>query len=338
MPMSRVATLAVVLVAACASASDPEPTGSAVASIGGSSCNPRVCGGLNPQMLDCVYFSRLSSIGQANDHDVAIVSVRRADNTPMRLVAELDRLRGVHPTTGVVLAEHKDLVGTVIQLVQAGAPAQIVIDQVHAAGAHFWVGAKSAIETYDLSYTVPGSGAPPKTLLGALVFAGDTYDPITKQVTIGPATKGWINIVCPDGVLARMHQIGHTTAAGQRLAITTTLAKRQSVLNAMTMNACGNGVSFHAPGEPLTLSESQLLQLPSSPLQEPPVTVEAIWGPEGAVCLGVPRNANTAAAVAAMVNAIAAECGAPLPSCSSMLLNWTSHGSALTGNPAGSSP
>jgi hypothetical protein len=336
--MSRVAKLAVVLVAACASGTEPERTGSGVASVGGSGCNPKVCGGLNPLLLDCVYFSRLSLAGLPNDHGVKIVSVRRADNTPMRLIADLDRLRGVDPVTGAVLAEHEALIGTVIHVSVAGSLQQIVIDHVTAAGARFWVGAQSRIETYDLSYTVPGSSGPPLTLLRAIVFTGDSYDPITKQITIGPATQGWIHIACPDSIVAKMHQIGHTSAASQRLGIVTTLAKRQAVLNAFTMNACGTGVVFTSPDEPITLSESQHLLPPTSPLQVPAVTVEAIWGPDGAVCLDVPRLANSSAAIALMVSAIAAECGAALPSCSALTGNWTTHGSALTGNPAGSSP
>jgi hypothetical protein len=336
MPNPRVARLAVVLVAACSSDPAPDRTGTGVVLIGGSGCSPSVCGDLNPMLLDCAYFSRLSSTGLPNDHGVKIVSVVRADGTAMRLIAELDRLRGVHPVTGAALADHEALVGTVITVSVADSLQHIVIDRVTAQGAHFWVGAQSSIETYDLSYTVPGVSGPPVTMLRVIAFTGDSYDPISKQVTIG--TRGWINFACPGSITAKMHLIGHTSAAAQRLGITTTLAKRQSVLNAFTMNACGTGVVFTSASEPITLSESQHLLPPTSPLQAPRVTVEAIWGPDGAVCLDVPRLANSAAMVGVMANAIEAECGAALPSCSALIADWPAYGSALTGNPAGSSP
>lgn len=339
MSQIRYLMCAVVLAGCMASSPDQPSTDDAQYTVKGTGkCMPSVCGSHSPALLECTYFSLLSSEGVANDQDVRIISVHRADGTAMRLIADLDRLRGVHPTTGAPLAEHGQLEGTVIIAMMGTATRTITIEHVALADERFWVGAFSRVEAYDLAYT-PATGVGAPQHVRAIAFTGDLYDPMTKQVSVGPATEGWINFACKDSTLYRQHLLGHTEAAQTRLGIATTLAKRQAMLNALTMNACGTGRTWTADAEPLTLTESQLLLPSSSPYQVAPATYEAIWKASGAVCVNVPRLATSAAMVTETLAAMSAECGAPMPPCTSaMLANWQLYGEVVTGNPPGSTP
>ena len=176
------------------------------------------------------------------------------------------------------------------------------------------------------------NGDPTNPMVRAIVFTGDNYDPVTKQITLGPATRGWMNLACRKSAPYKMHLIGHTTAAWARLGIWTPIDKRRAMLNAWTMNACGTGAAFTTQGTPITLTESQFLLPAASPYQVAPVTTEAIWGPDGAVCLDTPRVPSGTTLAQQTAN-IKAECQTELPSCSAMLVTWTNSGSVLTGTP-----
>jgi len=286
--------------------------------------------------MECSFWWELHSDGLPNDNGARIVSVHRADGTPMTLFADVDRLRGIDPVTHAPLADHLELTDTVIVVVIGDVTRTLQITHVALADEHFWVGTQGRIEGYDIAYT-PLIGAPVSSRV--IAFTGDRYDPLDKLVSIGPATDGWINFACKDGIVYDMHALGHTTAAQTRLGIATTLSERQSILYALTMTPCGTGTSFTTLTEPITLSESQHLLPPTSPLQVMPATYESIWGPTGAVCLNVPRLANNLVQLGAMIAGITAECGAALPACSTaQIANFPASGHVLTGNPVGSSP
>jgi hypothetical protein len=338
MPIPRLARLAVVLVAGCAAAGEPSAPATAVVAKGSPRCSPQDCGTHSKALMECSFWWELNSDGLPNDNGAQIVSVHRADGTAIQLTTDGDRLVGIDPATHAVLAAHLGLTDTVIVVVVGGVTRTLQIVHVALAEEHFWVGAQDSIEGYDIVYTpLVDPLVPKKTRV--IVFGKDRYEPVDKLVSVGPGTDGWMNFACKGGIVYEMHALGRTTAAQAPLGITTTLSERQSLLNAVTMNACGTGTSFTTLAEPITLSESQHLLPPTSPLQAMPVTYEAIWGPGGAVCLNVPRLANNAMQVGPKVAAIAAECGAALPTCSpAQLADFPSSGDVVTGNPAGSSP
>jgi len=354
MPMLRVAVLAAVLaVPACIPPDDLEPRAVVQANATDPQCPQDDCGNGNSPVINGVYFWMLSSFGAGNDQGVKISSVERYDGTAMRLIAEGDRLRGVHPVTNAPLADHQALLNTRITVSVDGLLYRIRIGYVTSSSTslpqddheHFWVGARTAVEAYEFYYTplsdpnrretplcMPLADDPENPGIRAIVFTGDNYDPVTKKITLGAATSGWMNIACHKSAPYKMHLIGHTTAASSRLGIWTTLDKRQAMLNAWTMNACGTGTAFTIQGTPITLTESQFLLPATSPFQMAPVATEAIWGPKGAVCLDTPRVPSGTTLEEQLAN-IQDECGLVLPSCSSMLTTWTSSGSVLTGTP-----
>lgn len=333
----------VLVVAAMAGACVTEPELASVAQRegGGDDNCPTVggCGGNSP-VVDGVFFWRLHLGGLANPEGVTITDVRAPGWIPMALeLVDGDRLRGIDPTTGMLMREHEDLEGTMIIVSVQGVSQVITISNVGTSS--FWVGGTQLpLETYDFTYRPPGDQQLNTPLcseaddeegrLSALVFGGDLYNPQTKNVMLVPMTSGWFNIACADSAVYKMHKIGYTTAAQTRLGITTTLVQRKAMFNAWTANVCGTGRSFTQHGERITLSEELGLLPSTSEYLYPTTTHEAIWRATGAACLDVPRLGDDPQILAE----IQAECGGTLPPpCRTMMSNWTAHGDVRTGNP-----
>jgi hypothetical protein len=266
-----------------------------------------------------------------------------------------DRLRGVTAAGNIV--EHTALVGTRIgisakvedQLKQyeiiIGGVAPIVTSGGAGPEEWFWVGAQRPIEAYDFVYTPIGTeerrplcaevdGNPSR--LRGLVFGGDLYDPRTKAITTGPETGGWFNIACLESAIYKMHKIGYTSAAQDRLGIVTTIEQRRAMLNAWTANVCGTGQPFTQPGELITLRESLDLLPPGNGYLDPldpakTQSIEAIWDETGAVCMNTARLDEDDNKI---YQKIRTACGGKLPeSCDGKVDNWAAHGLVLTGNP-----
>jgi hypothetical protein len=270
---------------------------------------------------------------------------------PMRLIAQGDHLLGVDLNTNALLAAGIDLVDTRINLTVKGAPYQIRISYVSptvVTDESYWVDTQDRIEAYDFvfhplfgpaiqqQHETPlchlAKDDPTSSMVRAIAYGGDTYDPLTKKITLGPPTVGWMNIACKDGTLYKMQESGHTNAAANRLGIWTSLDKRQALIRVFAMDACGTGEPFTVPGTMITLVESQLL-LPGTAYQPTTPRPEAIWGPQGALCLDWHRLANTATEAADIKTSIESTCGHAIPSCDSMLARWNTIGYAITGHP-----
>lgn len=314
-------------------------------------CDDDGCGGGNSPVINGVYFWSLHSFGLANN-GVAIKNVTRWDGVAMTLIAEGDRLRGIHPVTHAPLADGVALVNTRINVSVNGAPYQIRISYVSptfAVDEKFWVGSQARIEAYDFVFKPLferdarerplcnlANSDPMNPMIRAIVFTGDNYDPVSKEITLGALTNGWMNIACKDSAIYKMHEIGYTKAASDKLGIATSLDERHAMLNSWTMNACGNGTAFTKPGTKILLTESHNLLPATSPFQAVPITadnVEAIWGPDGARCLDTHRLATDPFSNDALRKAIATECGHELLSCESMVGDWDDHGYVITGAP-----
>ena len=165
----------------------------------------------------------------------------------------------------------------------------------------FWLGDADRVQTYELSYVeLPSLKAysvcanPPDKYDGsvapatwdrrfeAILFTGDRYDGATKQIwTVGgDDTTGWFNIGCAGSALAKLHLNRHTTA-GAKAPYDAKVDARQSLLNAFTANLCGTGTAFTEPGMPLRWINAAGWKSPLDPAWD----LEAVWGPDGAVCV-----------------------------------------------------
>lgn len=328
--------LAALGVAACIS--DPEVGGEPVAGsveLAGTEdpCRANVCGA-NAAMLGGVELWQLDLLARPDGGDVRITGVHRRDGAPMRLrlAGDGDRLVGVDPATGAVIAERAALEGTKLLVSAKLAPYEITVKRVAPGEQQFWVGAQLPIETYELwSRSLPGGRELPLCSRGArdpsqnhaMAFGGDLYDRETLSVTTGPSARGWVNIACANSARYKMHKIGHTSAAQARLGIQTTLAQRRAMFNAWTGNVCGTGEVL-TRRVPITVRES--LGLFESAVHDAPMSwVEAIWDEHGAVCLDDFRLEQDG-------ELLSAACGGAPPSpCSALTGLWTTHGHVQTG-------
>lgn len=304
------------------------------------------CGGNSP-VIDGIYFERLHRLGTfPNAEGVQILGVKSPGGVPMQLelvnkvgqhAEDGDRLRGLDLAGQAVIAEHNQLEGTQIKVSVKGAQYMIFIRKVHwTDGVPFWVGDKRLIETYEFRYSlIAGDGTThadlplcsgaDKGLISAIVFGGDLYDPVTMNITTGPPTYGWLNIACAESAIYKMHRIGYTEAA--QPGITTSHPQRQAMLFAWTADVCGDGASFTEQGEQITLRE-KVFEFNVWPYNDDPISYEAIWNGQGAVCLNVPRryedNAN-------LCTALKKHCNRP-PCDAAMIAQWWLYGDVLTGN------
>lgn len=165
----------------------------------------------------------------------------------------------------------------------------------------------------------------------AVLVAGERYDAVSKTVAVsGASAARWFNIACNGSALAKMKLLGYAPeSTNTKTTAVTTPAQRQATLKMITADYCGTGKSFTNVGEPLRWYNRDGTAVPA-PDAAPAESSEAIWTDKGALCLDTPRLADQESDLAA---AIAAECGAPLPSCAGLLGNWTQHGEWRTEPP-----
>ena len=136
----------------------------------------------------------------------------------------------------------------------------------------------------------------------AIVFEGDHYDVPRKRVT-PPAGNGWFNLACAGGVMAKMHLLRHTKAGSVTLSgppRQTTLGQRTAMLKMLTADYCGDGTAWTADGTPLQYMvkgwyPTQALNLDALAQAG---QIEAVWEPNGPLCLNAPRRRPTVPAVA----------------------------------------
>jgi hypothetical protein len=299
-------------------------------------CPQSQCGDGNSPVVAGVYFWRLSSYGEPNGRGVKITKVVKA-GVPMRLIAVDDELRGVDLHTGAVIVSGSQINGTTVYVSVEGKDYAIDIEYHDSYDEHFWVVPvlNQKVRVYKLTYSdaamhdrgepqqIPlcqrtDAGPANEPVLHAMVFTGDTYDPFTRKVYVTD-TEGWMNIACEASAPWKMHLMAHTTAAANRFpglpAVHTSLAQRQALLNAWTMNACGDGVAFTRQGVPISLTPQPNWLPMTSGYQPDAPTREAIWGPSGALCLDTHRLSINEEDAKTRKEAIESVCGRPLPSC-----------------------
>ncbi len=351
MRILRLAAIGPLLVASACLPADDVEVRQTVQATEPTQCDDDGCGAGNSPVIDGVYFWNLSSDAEPNDRGVSITRVEKS-NIAMRLIAVGDRLRGVHPVTGITLFEGTQLVGTRIHVSVKGVPRIIKITYVSPPDVEdesFWIQPYGKVEAYEFRFAPVGElpsrplcslakDDPEDKMIRAIVFTGDRYNPVTKEITIDhPLVSGWINIACKDSAPYKMYLSGHASFAGARLGLATSLAKRRAMLNAWTMNACGTGKAFTVSGTRITIFESQhLVGNWPSPFHDNPITLESIWSASKALCMNVHRLALDPK-YPEIRDAMASECPRP-PPCSTILgdNDWTDFdkfGYVLTGTP-----
>ena len=136
-----------------------------------------------------------------------------------------------------------------------------------------------------------------------IFFEGDHFDADHKTISATAPKDGWFNLACAGTVIAKMHLLRHTragSATSDHSPRKTTIKQRTAMLKMMTADYCGDGKAWTADGTPLLYTN------PRGWYPHPRIdvagaakdgTLEAIWGPEGALCLNAPRRLNTSRGV-----------------------------------------
>jgi hypothetical protein len=175
----------------------------------------------------------------------------------------------------------------------------------------------------------------------AVVFRGDVYDETETGVKIrsvdgtAPGEKlrldgsedDQFNIACVGTAVSKLHFLRHTSASMIAAAGKTQVAARQSMLQLLTGDYCGNGILHTINGLPLQLdyNHSPLRPVFDNVGLKDAKSVDALWSGDGsgALCLGTPRltmveaaklSGDRQAAEDALVNEIAIGCPA-IPRC-----------------------
>lgn len=139
----------------------------------------------------------------------------------------------------------------------------------------------------------------------ALAFEGDYFDPTKNDQTPPPGSPGWFNLACDGTAAAKMHLLRHTQASGTSTRRTTP-DQRTAMLKAITADYCGDGGLgtkgvdarvWTADGTPLFWTDEKAW-FPDATTRIDDLgkvfsgtwEIEAIWGPQGAICLNEPRR------------------------------------------------
>lgn len=167
----------------------------------------------------------------------------------------------------------------------------------------------------------------------ALLYRGDRYDPVGKKVVPNNPANGWSFIACNGSAGSKMHMYRHTYAGEfDASGIDTyphSIPQRTTLLKAITADYCGTGSpTFTVAGHPLAFAPADAAGIFPFPHTASEITsTEALWGPNGALCIDQPRY------VAAPVTA----CGKTFPPCSYPLgmppPSWPTMAWVITANP-----
>ena len=164
----------------------------------------------------------------------------------------------------------------------------------------------------------------------AVIFEGDRYDAYRKTVTEVPSGGPWFNVACAGTAMIKTHLLRHTRSGSpitSSVGPATNPLQRQAMLKTLTADYCGDGVPHTVNGHPLLYADAGGL-FPRSPLDlegllKKGATLEAIWGPDGAVCLDNPRYAPLTSI----------DCGPRVLSRCGSLANWQQRGHVVSLNP-----
>jgi ADYC domain-containing protein len=304
--------------AACATPTEPD-VGVALR------CNIEwVCGSNSPE-IDHYGFHELAVDGSKNPQGLAIVEFRLAGRV-YEVAVQNGRLRAYDPASGAI-QEGRSLIGGELAVIGPANTYAIRIADV--GGAFFVVPPVDSIETYKLEWSVWGNpeyvplcNAPPDSSVDpwiaeewqpyasrskmdpthSVLFEGDRYDAVRKTIdpNIQPA---WFNIGCAGHTLAKLYLTHHTSVAA-----TAPSEERQAALKMLTADYCGTGTAYTVAGVPLVWQSGNGMDFFARP-----VSLEARWGPMGALCLDTPRVEVTAYTFAQKVfpnvrKTIAGEC------------------------------
>jgi hypothetical protein len=342
----KLALLAAGLLAACSAIDDVETSTSAQELVR-DGCPVYGCGTNSPTVGDGLVFDELDPTGATpNRGGLYFSGAIAADGTPVKLRVVRHALEAYAlDGTGRVFRNY-GLINTVVTLKHPiKGLYQFRIEGLSKQGVRFWArwawdsdelvpfyqlkARRGLTNKFDEHVCVNDvlSTDPLWTGLehSATFFQWDHYDVDTHEVTERSPGDPVFNIACAATAPAKMHLLRHTRAGSMRsdgsIAYDTTVEQRQAILRMLTADYCGDGRSFTVHGHPLVYVDANDWYHPTTTYS----SLEAIWGPDGAVCLDDPRMLGRDEVIEA--------CGRAIPKCYGDLTAWTSRGHVYSANP-----
>jgi hypothetical protein len=278
---------------------------SSVQQAGFGNCEAMVCGSNSPCLSDQTpcdgFFHELPMIiGMQNTlgYEMRGMNVGGVWYNLSVVDGELSAVKdGYAPITGAAL------INKVFRVRGPDGTVYLIKIKAHSMQAYSPAGTGST-HAYNLAWTILGDADPvehnicshPEDLDGeydtlwqdkwtTVLFEGERYNADTK--TVSGYNDLFFNIGCAGNVLAKMHLTHHSSVSSTG-AYTTTWQERQTMLKMYSADYCGDGSSFTEFGESLSWKDNHgWFSHYYQPLST--ITLEARWGPDGAICLESPR-------------------------------------------------
>lgn len=286
------------------------------------------------------YDETLEQSSQKNSAGVRLLHLRKNDHY-YRADVEGHRLVGRNAAGAAEL--HGDgLRGSALVVMLPGGQVAYAHIVAFRRGLPFWISpdANPTIEAFRVRWSYspsydPGYASdvcPPATVHGevdedtyyATFFQGDRYNEGKKTVfATGDEAGAWFNVACFKSAASKMLFNRHAVA-GAKKGYEATPDQKQALLKMLTADFCGEGTSFTKTGTPLAWTNSlgwQKLGLMESS------SYEAVWGPDGALCLDDARLGNEGAILELCDLAACSEVFPELPK------GWEEDGYLLSANP-----
>lgn len=355
-----VAVLSELLAGCLPGAGEPTGTGAPEAAVGAGTvssalgvgdpgCPEWGCGMNSPTLADGVAFDELDASEKFPDrHGIKIVSAKQAGHEVQLRVDRHFIVALATDGSGLVF-EHRDLVGTLIDLDRNGMRYQLKIDDVQEQSLTFWAGdTKEFVPFYRILVKLPLDNEfkapicmpdrPLEKVWGpvehsAIAFTGDRYDPQLKTVIDADRGTPWFNLACAGTATAKMHLVRHTNAGAWTAAtwyagadvldpgapFRTDWTQRQAMLKMYTADYCGNGLAFTVDGQPLLYDDENHWYAPPAGVLRLTEAGDGTLSPPGAAleALWTPDGAACVSALRLVSRSIV-PClngASPLPAC-----------------------
>lgn len=354
-PLSVVAL--VLAAGACAvdlDAPSAEPSTTSTPQAIGAGCSIIICTENAATAGDGLLFDELDLFGRPNYAGVALIGANLPDGTPVRIQIFGDELWAYATSTSTWYSGTQLLMTEIHFVYQpTGEIFDIRLEDYMPQSVFFMTGLREPIPAYDFKARRAGgnfdfhicsndtlpldptwSGLPHH----AILFRGDRYEPGRKALKANNPGDGWSFLACNGGAATKMHLWRHTYAGAfdalGNARYMTTLDERTALLKAITDDFCGTGTpTWTVTGTKIAFATAK------DPLAFPfPYlavgSIEAMWGPAGALCIDRPRRQPWGITK----SLVEAKCGRTFPQCAppgatSPPAGWYSTHYALTGNP-----
>jgi hypothetical protein len=264
-------------------------------------CPPYGCGTNSPEVMGRLFFE-VNEVGVANEQGLRLVGFGKEIGgvwIDLRADVQNAQLFGLDPSTGMPVIDGSQLVGSMFTIQDDTNDDTYFVTVTAAAEMPMWTSAPYQAQTwnYELEYTSTSTpqitenlcnaaGSPTYDEMNpfrAVLFDDDRIDTDGKRVD--SETANWFTIGCAGSALAKLHLTSHTKAGSLLVGRTTTIDQRTSFLKMLVADYCGTGDAFTAVGVDLHYRDQPGIMNTALPTE----AVEALWGPQGAICVNEPR-------------------------------------------------